>query len=509
MLTSESTDGARQADRFSAQPLSASKATIHDEDRPATLVFSGRSKGSTRHDWAVAAGLLALDIISWTAIYAIATFLRGDAFYSSPLPYILIELLQLSILVGSLFVIGGYNERVEMRGLSYSTEHVLAVVGAAVLSALLVYSAATFDQTMKPSRGVLLISFVAFLPVSLLYRRAIRSAVSAATANRAFLVVGSGDLAVEFYEAYTNSVNRERLEFVDTEEQRVGEHIAGPGSPIIEGDLGTKLERLGSGYSGVILAERIDRLRPELLERLVRTQFHDTRVYTLESFHEAHWRYVPVHSLDPFWPLQMGFQLARNSPYHYVKRLFDIALSSVLLVISSPVIAITAVLIWVENGGPAIFRQTRVGRDNALFTIFKFRTMFARTDEAATDGDIYTRPNDPRITRVGRWLRKARLDELPQLWNVLRGEMSLIGPRAEWIKCAERYEKVIPFYHFRHLVKPGITGWAQVNYGYGESDEDAIEKLKYDLYYIRNYSLKLDLMIVFKTAYTVLFGRGQ
>ena len=99
--------------------------------------------------------------------------------------------------------------------------------------------------------------------------------------------------------------------------------------------------------------------------------------------------------------------------------------------------------------------------------------------------DIYTREDDPRITRVGRWLRKLRLDELPQLWNVLRGEMSLIGPRAEWIKCAERYEKKIPFYHFRHLVKPGITGWAQVNYPYGESDEDAIEKLKYDLYYIR------------------------
>jgi exopolysaccharide biosynthesis polyprenyl glycosylphosphotransferase len=239
----------------------------------------------------------------------------------------------------------------------------------------------------------------------------------------------------------------------------------------------------------------------------VRTQFHDIRVYTLESFHEVHWRYVPVHSLDPFWPLQRGFQLARNSPYHYVKRLFDLAVSSVLLLVALPIIGAVAALILWENGRPAIFRQTRVARDNQPFTIFKFRTMVAPSDEG-TD-DIYTRRNDPRITRVGRWLRKLRLDELPQLWNVFRGEMSLIGPRAEWIRCAERYEKVIPFYHFRHLVKPGITGWAQVNYGYGESDEDAIEKLKYDLYYIRNYSLKLDLMIVFKTAYTVLFGKGQ
>ena len=123
--------------------------------------------------------------------------------------------------------------------------------------------------------------------------------------------------------------------------------------------------------------------------------------------------------------------------------------------------------------------------------------------------DIYTRRNDPRITRVGRLLRKLRLDELPQLWNVFKGEMSLIGPRAEWTKCAERYETQIPFYHFRHLVKPGITGWAQVNYPYGESDQDAIEKLKYDLYYIRKYSLKLDAMIALKTVHVMLFSRGQ
>ena len=125
------------------------------------------------------------------------------------------------------------------------------------------------------------------------------------------------------------------------------------------------------------------------------------------------------------------------------------------------------------------------------------------------DDDIYTRQNDPRITRVGRWLRKLRLDELPQLWNVFSGEMSLIGPRAEWTKCAERYEKQIPFYHFRHLVKPGITGWAQVNYPYGESDQDALEKLKYDLYYIRHYSLKLDAMIALKTVHVMLFSRGR
>src|SRR5258708_487392 len=147
---------------------------------------------------------------------------------------------------------------------------------------------------------------------------------------------------------------------------------------------------------------------------------------------------------------------------------------------------------------------------------YKFRTMSAERGagsaelgETKSEDDIYTREDDPRVTRLGRLLRKLRLDELPQLWNVFKGDMAVIGPPAEWFKCVERYEKKIPFYHFRHLVKPGITGWAQVNYPYGESEEDAIKKLQYDLYYIRHYSLKLDAMIVLKTVHTMLFGRGR
>ncbi len=485
-----------------------------------------RSRRALAQDWIVVAGLVLLDIASWIGIYGLVAYIREDAFYLTPLQFFMIGALQLGVITVSLTVIGGYSRHTDMRTLTYMTEHILALIGAAVFSALLIYSAATFSQSMRPSRGVLVLSFAAFLPLSLVYRRALRSAVSAATANRAFLVVGSGDLAVQFYQAYRKSIMRQRLEFVSLDPARVGQHIAGPGSPIIEGDLATKLARLDLTYSGVIVAERIDGIRPELLDSLVRTQFQHARVYTLESFHEAHWRYVPVQLLDPFWPLQMGFQLARSSPYHYLKRLFDVAVSGALLVIFSPLMGLIWLAVWAENGRPAIFRQTRVMRDNEPFTVYKFRTMMAkqggesrkvkvgegeeeaRNGEAAED-DIYTRRDDPRVTKLGKWLRKLRLDELPQLWNVFSGEMSLIGPRAEWTKCAERYEKVIPFYHFRHLVKPGITGWAQVNYPYGESDEDAIEKLKYDLYYIRRYSLKLDLMIVLKTVYTVLFGKGQ
>ena len=251
----------------------------------------------------------------------------------------------------------------------------------------------------------------------------------------------------------------------------------------------------------------MDRIPTGLVERLVRTQFQKTRVYTIESFCESQWRYVPVDAMDPVWPLQTGFQLARNSPYHYLKRLCDVIASTIGLIVFAPLFAFCAALVWLESGRPFVYCQARVGRGGGEFTLYKLRTMRTR-DERDSD-DIYTRKDDPRITRVGRWLRKLRLDELPQLWNVFSGEMSLIGPRAEWTRCADRYEKLIPFYHFRHLVKSGITGWAQVNYPYGESDQDAIEKLKFDLYYIRRCSLKLDAMIALKTVHVMLFGGGR
>lgn len=460
-------------------------------DRPSA------TRGFT-HDWAPAVLYLLLDVLSWVAIYGTISFLRREAFSATPLEFFLVDVLQLVVIVQALFIVGGYDRHTDMRTLSYTTEHLLALIGAAAVSALLVYSAATFAHSMKPSRGVVLLSFILFVPVSLGYRRWIRRFVVTASANKAFLVIGSGEVAARFKQAYQESDNRQQLEFVDIERENLTADSSG---------FGAKIDNLDERYSGIILAEPAARFAPELLERLVRTQFQRTRVYTLESFYETHWRYVPLDAIDPVWPLQTGFQLARISPYHYLKRLFDLVISTLALIIFAPLAVLIALLIWLANGRPIIFSQARVGRDEHPFTIYKFRTM--RAPSTGEPEDIYTHADDLRLLRLGRWLRKLRLDELPQLWNVFRGEMSLIGPRAEWTKCSERYEKKIPFYHFRHLVKPGITGWAQVNYPYGESDEDAMEKLKYDLYYIRHYSLKLDAMIVLKTVHTMLFGKGR
>lgn len=492
--------GAEEPFRWAQQPESTDGSELATVRTRELLTFA-------RNEWIAGLLWMGLDVLGWLLIYGAVCAVRRDAFFVSPLEFVLVDVVQLFVICGALFMIGGYDRTNDMRSLSYFAEHLLALIAAAAVSSLIVYTAATYESAMKPSRAAVLLSFLVFVPWSMLYRRALSRALADSAAGRAFLVIGSGELAMQFYRSYKEAGNRQRLEFVDLDRQRVGEQIAGPGTPVIEGDIATKLQNLGDRYAGVVVAERVDRLRPDLLEHLVRTQFALTRVYTLESFYESFWKRVPVSSIDAFWPLQMRFQLARISAYHYLKRLCDIGLAAGLLVMSSPLLVLVAAVIRLVNGAPIFFAQSRVGAEGRPFRILKFRTMKLRAEDAA--GDIYTQPGDARVTRLGGWLRKSRVDELPQLWNVLRGEMSLIGPRAEWTVCAERYEKVIPFYHFRHLVKPGITGWAQVNYPYGASDEDAVEKLKYDLYYIRHYSLKLDAMIVLKTVHTMLFARGR
>src|SRR5438552_18538908 len=321
------------------------------------------------HEWASAALYLFLDVVSWVAIYRIAGWFRYDAFYATPFQFFIINLIQLGVIVTALYFVGGYDRTVEKLTLGYAAEHILAVIAAGLVSAMLIYSAATFDQTMKPSRGVLLLSFAIFLPVSLAYRRWIRQYVVTSSAGRSFLVIGGGARAARFYEAYKNSPNEEPLEFVDANEKRVGRPIAGKGSPIVQGNLAAKLDN--PRYSGIILAERASSLSIELLERLVRAQFQQTRVYTLESFYETHWRYLPLGIVDPFWPLQTGFQLARTSPYHYFKRFFDVVASTTALIVCAPLFVLVPLLIWMEDGSPLFFRQERVGRDGKRFVLFK------------------------------------------------------------------------------------------------------------------------------------------
>jgi sugar transferase (PEP-CTERM system associated) len=213
---------------------------------------------------------------------------------------------------------------------------------------------------------------------------------------------------------------------------------------------------------------------------------------------------LSVESLHPsFLIFSDGFK--RSAIFKRLKRVLDISGSLFGLIVFSLVSVIISFAIRLESKGPVLYRQKRVGEDGKIFHLLKFRSMRA---DAEANGPVWAQKDDQRVTRVGRIIRKLRLDEVPQMFNVLRGEMSFVGPRPERPFFVEQLKSEIPFYSERHVVKPGITGWAQISYPYGASKEDALEKLKYDLYYIKHMSLLFDLLIVLQTVKIVLLGKG-
>jgi sugar transferase (PEP-CTERM system associated) len=214
---------------------------------------------------------------------------------------------------------------------------------------------------------------------------------------------------------------------------------------------------------------------------------------------------VPIESVHSGWLLfSPGCHASR---FHLIyKRVASVLVSIVGLLLCLPLLPFIILVIKLTSPGPAFYRQRRVGRDDVVFYCYKLRTM--RADAEADTGPTWAGDDDPRITSVGRFLRQSRMDEIPQLWNVLKGDMSLVGPRPERPEFVEMLSREIPFYHLRHTIRPGITGWAQIQYKYGSSIEDAKEKLRYDLFYIKNMSAGLDLLVFFQTIKIIMLGRG-
>ena len=214
---------------------------------------------------------------------------------------------------------------------------------------------------------------------------------------------------------------------------------------------------------------------------------------------------IEVENLYPSW-MVFGEGFRRSSLFRIVRRVVSIFISLVGLILALPLLPLIMLAIRLDSQGPVLYRQTRVGKNGRTFHVVKFRTM--RTDAEALSGPQWAGNNDPRVTRIGRFLRSSRLDEIPQLWCVLRGDMAFVGPRPERPEFVEWLSREIPYYNVRHMVRPGLTGWAQVKYKYGSTVEDAREKLQYDLFYIKNASIGFDLLIMFQTIKTVLLKRG-
>jgi sugar transferase (PEP-CTERM system associated) len=255
----------------------------------------------------------------------------------------------------------------------------------------------------------------------------------------------------------------------------------------------------------IIVAVRDQRGGIVPMDQLLECRLAGVPVRTVEGVYERLGGRVPVEALKGSWLVYAdGFR--QNWWRALEKRSVDVAVSLVLLAVTLPIMAVVAIAIALESGFPILYRQERVGRGGKTLVIWKFRSM--RQDAEADGEPRWAQPGDPRVTRVGRFMRKMRIDELPQLFTVLNGDLSLVGPRPERPAFVTQLAGEIPFYNVRHSVKPGVTGWAQVRYVYGASREDAKKKLEYDLYYVKNHTLLLDVLILFETVRVVLRGEG-
>jgi len=240
------------------------------------------------------------------------------------------------------------------------------------------------------------------------------------------------------------------------------------------------------------------------LQQLIACKLKGISIVKGIEFYESLTGKILVEKVNPSWIVfSDGFKQGRS--IQIIKRVVDISLASFGLLISLPVILVTSVIIKLESPGTVFYTQDRIGEKGTIFKVIKFRSM--RSD-AEKDGPVWASENDSRVTRVGSFIRRVRIDEMPQMWGVLKGDMSFVGPRPERPVFVEQLAQNIPYYSLRHNIKPGITGWAQICYPYGASEEDALRKLEYDLYYIKNMSVWMDLVIVFQTIKTVLFQRG-
>jgi exopolysaccharide biosynthesis polyprenyl glycosylphosphotransferase len=250
------------------------------------------------------------------------------------------------------------------------------------------------------------------------------------------------------------------------------------------------------------MAERRQRLP---VHDLLELRFSGIHIEEAQNTYEATFGRVCLRDIRPS-QLIFTTELGPNPRKVYWQSIYSLAIAVLAVILVSPVMLLVAIVVRLTSSGPVLYRQKRVGKGDEVFMLYKFRSMYA--DAEARSGAVWAKKDDPRITPVGRWLRRLRLDELPQLLNVVRGEMTIVGPRPERPEFVRELEKKIPYYRQRHCVKPGITGWAQINHKYSDTLEDTITKLEYDLYYIKNLAPALDAYIMFHTAKVMLLLRG-
>ncbi len=336
-------------------------------------------------------------------------------------------------------------------------------------------------------RGLLALTVTAAIP-ALAAVRAAWLVVAALPSPREAVIVGEGPIVAALLA---------ELESRSSPPFKVVRHLS------LADDLGDGKPGISEDLSAVDLVIVASLVPDRVIEALAALNFRGTTVVDAAGAYAALTGRIPVQQVDSRWFIATGdFSSLAGSPFHHVQRLLDVVTATAMLLVSSPILVAAAISILVTDGRPVLFRQTRLGRFGRPFVIYKLRTLHRRADE---EGPDFVAPGDPRVFPVGRLLRRWRLDELPQLLNVLRGDMSLVGPRPERPDVAERLEREIPFYAYRYSVRPGLTGWAQVNLPYCSTLEDHLRKLEYDLYSLRHHGPGMYSLVLIRTFGALVF----
>jgi sugar transferase (PEP-CTERM system associated) len=397
-----------------------------------------------------------------------------------------------------------YNDFYDLTLVHSSRELVVRLLQAAGAASILLAALYFVQPDLMVGDGIFVSALFVFLIAILGWRLLFNHVSGSMKLQERVLFVGTGETA--------RMVARQILDqrefayrvigFIDDDASRIGERIVNPAIVGTPADIDRLIAEHHIDRIVVGLSDRRGKLP---VEELLRAKMAGIRVEDATTTYERVTGKLLIDDLRPsFLIFSDGFRVSRAS--RLMKRTIDLILALVLAVLAFPMMVLTALIVFLEDGSPVFYRQERVGENGRTFTLSKFRSM--RKDAEKGGKPIWAKDGDNRVTRIGRFIRKTRLDELPQLWNVVRGDMSFVGPRPERPFFVDQLSKEIPFYQQRHAVKPGLTGWAQVRYRYGSSLEDAMEKLRYDLYYIKHLSVFFDLTIVFDTVKVVLFRKG-
>ena len=396
-----------------------------------------------------------------------------------------------------------YNDLYTFKGkinyLEMSTRLFQAIGVACILLGFLFF----LFPSLLPARQIFITSLVVFILSSSIWRYGYCFILKHRCCAIPVMVLGLGQFLDEVVEEIHGNIDcGYRVAAVAVKEPDQAKNFGGVSVFSSYSYLLKKVQDAGSRAVIVAMDERRGNLP---VNELLECKMHGIPIIEGETFFEELTGKLLVDKINPSWLIfKEGFIISSSSSI--LKRLVGAVISLVGLVIASPVLLVTAILIKIDSPGPILFSQERVGKDGQTFNILKFRSM--RTD-AEKDGAKWAKENDDRVTRVGKIIRKLRIDEIPQMWNVLRGDMNFVGPRPERPVFVEELSRKIRYYNQRHTVRPGITGWAQINYPYGASEEDAKKKLEYDLYYIKHMTVLLDVYIMLKTVKTIIFKMGS